>query len=209
MPELQKTSLKMQVYRILRQKILQQKYVLGEKINIVTLAEELQISNSPIREALMMLEKDGLIVFVPNNGARVISFSEKDFHEIANTLYVMLYGAYRLCVKSGTVDKIISDMSKYLAKQKYYFEQGDLLESVKYALMFDKSIITATNNSYLLSIYRRIEDVFYLMALHDNQRDEVDRKKNIAEHQMILESIQAGKHEDVRKWLDIHYDKHL
>ena len=209
MAELQRVSLKVQVYRILREKILHQEYALGEKINIDTLAEELKISNSPIREALMMLEKDGLIEFIPNNGARVVSFSETGFHEIASTLYVMLYGAYRLCVKNGTIDKVIADMEEYLKQQQEYSEAGDLLGSVQHALMFDKSIITGAGNSYLLSIYERIEDVFYLMALHDNQRGEDDRLKNLTEHRMILKSIRDGNPEEVRKWLDIHYDKHL
>ena len=73
MPQLQRLSLKAQVYEIIRQKILQQEYALGEKINIDTVADELKISNSPIREALMMLSQDGLIEMIPNNGARVIS----------------------------------------------------------------------------------------------------------------------------------------
>ena len=98
MPQLQRLSLKAQVYEIIRQKILQQEYALGEKINIDTVADELKISNSPIREALMMLSQDGLIEMIPNNGARVISFSEEGFHEIASSLYVVLYGAYDLCV---------------------------------------------------------------------------------------------------------------
>ena len=79
MPQLQRLSLKAQVYEIIRQKILQQEYALGEKINIDTVADELKISNSPIREALMMLSQDGLIEMIPNNGARVISFSEEGF----------------------------------------------------------------------------------------------------------------------------------
>ena len=106
MPQLQRLSLKAQVYEIIRQKILQQEYALGEKINIDTVADELKISNSPIREALMMLSQDGLIEMIPNNGARVISFSEEGFHEIASSLYVVLYGAYDLCVRQGTIEQV-------------------------------------------------------------------------------------------------------
>ena len=43
MPQLQRLSLKAQVYEIIRQKILQQEYALGEKINIDTVADELKI----------------------------------------------------------------------------------------------------------------------------------------------------------------------
>ena len=93
MPQLQRLSLKAQVYEIIRQKILQQEYALGEKINIDTVADELKISNSPIREALMMLSQDGLIEMIPNNGARVISFSEEGYATAKyreNLIYISL-----------------------------------------------------------------------------------------------------------------------
>ena len=79
MPQLQRLSLKAQVYEIIRQKILQQEYALGEKINIDTVADELKISNSPIREALMMLSQDGLIEMVPNNALASFPFPKKVF----------------------------------------------------------------------------------------------------------------------------------
>ncbi len=206
---LKKTSLKTQVYEIIRQKILQQEYALGEKINIDTLAEELNISNSPIREALMMLTQDGLIDMVPNNGARVISFSEEGFHEISSSIYVVLYGAYDLCIKLDVLDVVVAQMEQHLQMQKQYHAMGNIPESVKYALLFDKCIVKATNNKYLLSIYERMEDIFYLMALHSHQRGEDDRKNNIAEHDNILESIRNRDTAALYHWLNIHYDKHL
>ena len=209
MPQLQRTSLKTQVYEIIRQKILQQEYKLGEKLNIDTLAEELKISNSPIREALMMLSQDGLIELVPNNGARVISFSELGYHEIASSLYVVLYGAYDLCVRLGTIGNVVQEMEKHLEMQQIYHNAGNIPESVKYALQFDKCIVIGANNSYLLSIYERIEDIFYRMALYSHQRGEDDRHNNILEHQMILKSIRENDAAALHKWLGIHYDKHL
>lgn len=209
MPRLKKISLKAQVYEIIRQKILHQEYALGEKINIDTLAEELNISNSPIREALMMLTQDGLIDMVPNNGAKVISFSEEGFHEIASSIYVVLFGAYDLCVKLNVLDIVVAEMEQHLQKQKQYYAAGNIPESVKYALLFDKCIVKATKNNYLLSIYERMEDIFYLMALYSHQRCEDDRKNNIAEHDQILQSIRNHDTEAVHHWLNIHYDKHL
>lgn len=209
MAQLQRISLKAQVYEIIRQKILNQEYALGEKLNIDIIAEELTISNSPIREALMMLSQDGLIELVPNNGAKVVSFSEQSYHEIASSLYVILYGAYDLCMRLGTIEEVAQKMANYLQQQQAYFDAGNIPESVKFALQFDKCIVTGTNNSYLLSLYERIEDVFYLMALYNHQRGAEDRHNNILEHKMILESIQNHDSEQLHYWLGVHYDKHL
>ena len=59
MDTVSRITIKEQVYNVIKQKILHQKYQLGEKINIDALAAELQVSNSPIIEALMLLAKIG------------------------------------------------------------------------------------------------------------------------------------------------------
>ncbi len=209
MVKLTKTTIKEQVYEIIKDKILTQQYHLGEKVNIDTLAAELNVSNSPIREALTMLEKHGLVEIIPNNGARVISFDPVTYHEIASTLHIMVSGAYNLCLRQNTVAEAIPEMRKYWAIQQEYANSGDLHASVKSALMFDKSIVLAAKNNYLLSIYEQIEDVFFLMALDIHQRGEHDRAQNIFEHSMILKSIESGDSAAALHWLDIHYDKHL
>ena len=72
-----------------------------------------------------------------------------------------------------------------------------------------KSIISASQNKYFLSTYERIEDVFYLMILHNNQHGLRDCQKSIEEHQMILHNIKQNNVNDVLRWLSIHYDKHF
>ena len=57
MRKIKKNTMKNQAYEIIRKKILNQSYIPGEKISIASLTEELQISNTPIREALSMLEE--------------------------------------------------------------------------------------------------------------------------------------------------------
>ena len=54
MRKIKKNTMKNQAYEIIRKKILNQSYIPGEKISIASLTEELQISNTPIREALSM-----------------------------------------------------------------------------------------------------------------------------------------------------------
>ena len=184
-------------------------YQLGEKINIDALAAELQVSNSPIREALMLLARDGLIVTIPNNGARVVSFTEESFVEIAQTLCAMLRGGYLLCVELGKTDEIVQHMERHITLQYNALESHNFHELVQQSILFDKSIIFVSQNKYFLSIYERIEDVFYLMILHNNQHGIRDCQKSIEEHQMILSNIKQNNVEEVLRWLSVHYDKHF
>ncbi len=204
-----RTTIKEQVYNVIKHKILHQQYQLGEKINIDALAVELQVSNSPIREALMLLARDGLIVTIPNNGAKVISFTEESFVEIAQTICAMLRGGYLLCVESGKTGEIVQQMERHITLQHNALDSHNFHELVQQSILFDKSIISASQNKYFLSIYERIEDVFYLMILHNNQQGLRDCQKSIEEHQMILSNIKQNNVNEVLRWLSIHYDKHF
>ena len=204
-----KSTIKEQVYQIIREMILTQKFQLGEKINIDTLAAELNVSNSPIREALMMLEKQGLVENIPNVGSHIISFSPKAFREICASLLIIICGAYDLCLRQGTVEIAVNSMRENLQKQKDVIDSTDMQISTKNALAFDKSIVLATQNEHLISIYEQIEDIFFLMALHSHQRDSEEHKQNIYEHSMILECIEKNDVEAAKQWLFIHYDKHI
>lgn len=204
-----KTTIKEQVYNVIKHKILHQEYQLGEKINIDALAGELQVSNSPIREALMLLARDGLIVSIPNNGVKVISFTEQSFVEIAQTICALLRGGYLLCLELGKTNEIVKHMERHITLQHNALECHNFHELVQQSILFDKSIISASQNKYFLSTYERIEDVFYLMILHNNQHGLRDCQKSIEEHQMILHNIKQNNVNDVLRWLSIHYDKHF
>ena len=68
------------VYEILRDKIINLDFKPGQEININSIAEELGVSRSPIRDALLRLEIDNLVEIFPQKGTRV-SFLNKDIIE--------------------------------------------------------------------------------------------------------------------------------
>lgn len=69
------------VYTALKQQVLSGQLAPGERLVIRRLAETFQTSDIPVREALKMLERDGLIQFVPYEGARVFQMSPQEIRE--------------------------------------------------------------------------------------------------------------------------------
>ncbi len=96
----------------------------------------------------MLLARDGLIITIPNNGARVISFTEESFVEIAQTICAMLCGAYLLCVQLNRTDQIVQYMQRHITLQQNALETHDFHELVQQSILFDKSIISVCQNSY-------------------------------------------------------------
>lgn len=70
------------VFETLRRSILEGEYGPNERLVEEQLAEKLEVSRTPIRQALTMLEAEGLVEIEPNKGAAVRSFSVEDVREI-------------------------------------------------------------------------------------------------------------------------------
>lgn len=79
---IERRNLGSDVYRILRDRILRQELHAGEKLSDLRLSNELGVSRTPIREALLQLVQDGIVEAAPNRGFFVATISPKDVAEI-------------------------------------------------------------------------------------------------------------------------------
>ena len=70
------------VFRALRQAILKGKLLPGERLMEMQLAKKLGVSRTPIREAMRMLELEGLVKMVPRKGAEVAGITEKNLRDV-------------------------------------------------------------------------------------------------------------------------------
>lgn len=77
-----KYSLRGRVFTKLREDILSGLYKESEELKENTIALELGVSRTPVREALRQLELEGLVTMIPNKGAYVTGITSKDIHDI-------------------------------------------------------------------------------------------------------------------------------
>jgi DNA-binding GntR family transcriptional regulator len=75
-------SLRGRVFNKLREDILAGIYHENEELKENTIAQELGVSRTPVREALRQLELEGLVTMIPNKGAYVTGITSKDIHDI-------------------------------------------------------------------------------------------------------------------------------
>lgn len=204
-----RTTIRDQVYELIRSKILSQELPFGSRINIDTLSAQLHVSNSPIREALIMLENNGLLTMHPNSGARVIEFTESSYLELNTAVCTLLFGAYEICVLKEETPHLASLLRSCIFSQRLAAEKNDLQQQVRSAMSFDRCFFTVANNHYLADLYERMENVIHLQILGDYQRVGSSMEQNISEHEGILKSIEEKDTRNVKRWLQIHYDRHI
>lgn len=75
-------SLRGRVFNKIREDILAGAYRENEELKELTIATELGVSRTPVREALRQLELEGLVSIIPNKGAYVTGITSKDIHDI-------------------------------------------------------------------------------------------------------------------------------
>lgn len=84
---IKKISLRDQVYEYLKKGILNQDFKRGENINLDELCRTLGVSNTPIRESINLLVKEGLIEYKHNMGFFVIDPDKKTVNEILQVVF--------------------------------------------------------------------------------------------------------------------------
>ena len=79
-------TIRQQLYRTLKQRILDGVYPPGAHLNIDIIAREQGVSNSPLREAMTLLVKDRLVENRPNAGMYVIEITPLLYRELVDTI---------------------------------------------------------------------------------------------------------------------------
>lgn len=158
-------SLRQQVYQALKQIILRGDLASGERVVETKLAEQLEVSRTPIREAIGQLKREQLIVSKPNGGFRVATLSAQD----AIQLYDCRIALEQLSVE-GACEQITSKQLKQLEKyvllaEKLVESQSSKSDSLKFLeidYQFHHLIAESSGNQWLLTL---LEQVFDKMAL--------------------------------------------
>lgn len=198
-------SLGNRIFSILRDRILNEEYKSGQKLNELTLANELKISRTPIREALKQLELEGLVMSVPNKGVYVKGFSPRDIDDMFEI---------RLALEGIAIQFAIERMDEvHLAKIKDVFE---LMEF--YTLKKDHEKINDLNILYHETIYQATQSTYFEQLLKDihyyvsvTSRHSISQPERLetalVEHRAILDAIIEEDKEKAKKTIQKHIRK--
>lgn len=205
-----RTSIKEQIYIALRNKIMNQEYQLGEKINMLALEQEFGVSNTPIREALTMLERDGLVETRQNTGSRVVQFTPAFFKTVAEAVEALIIGAYFVCLYNNKIPQLAAKLQETYDLQKESARCDSAIDFAKVTMNFDASFLDICGNEKLQSNFQDLFDLFYLAILIDHQNNsEQDRDNHLGEHEAILDAVRGGNTNLVCSLIHQHFDREM
>lgn len=190
------STIRNQVYTILKNNICSGSYAPGQWLLEKELTKNLCVSRSPVREALRQLAVDGLIVEIPNKGVFVKEFSVKDMEEIFD-VRVLLENHAIDCLKS----RLTTTGKEQLLECKFKLERshrsGDLQQYIIEDSQLHCLLVELSENALLESMYTRVLSMihqFRIYSLISNKRFE----ESLYEHSEVIHCILSGDFEEAK-----------
>ncbi|MCD7892774.1 MAG: GntR family transcriptional regulator [Erysipelotrichaceae bacterium] len=182
-------SLSSKIFELLRERILNEEYEKGQKLNELALANELKISRTPIREALKQLELEGLVESIPNKGVYVKGFSPRDIDDMFEVRIALEGLAIRFAIERMD-EEHFAKIKEVFELMEFYSMKKDQDKIDDLNILFHESIYQATQSQYFESLLKDIH--FYVSITSRHSISQYDRNSSsLEEHRAILNAIEA------------------
>ena len=201
-------SLTQQVCDYIIEQIRYGKILFGDRVDENMLKEELGISRTPIREALIKLSTDGILVTIPRKGFFVREMTEQDAIEVDG-----ITGWLEMYVIELALPKMTED--DYALMERLIDEMEISIKNQDYAIYAEKQkqfhdvYLNRTENKTLIKVYQQIQKDFIMLTWffrNKNQLFTVLDDTN-QEHRQLLEDMRNGKLENAQKLVRKHFDR--
>ena len=172
----------------LRNGIVSRKYEPGDRLNETSLAAHYNVSRVAIREALMQLQLQGLVMNHPRRGMFVNSLTETDVQKI-NSLRIPLEAeALRMCQRNLT--RQIAKHLETLVSQMEKWDPASQLECAELDLQFHRAVWGYTGNVYLAKSLNSFVPILFAHRALDGISDE-QLRWNLRDHRSLLNVIEG------------------
>ena len=200
-----KKTLVDRVYHEIQNRILYNIWGTGYQALEQELSEELGVSRTPVREALIRLQRDGLVKVVPRHGMRVLPMSPADVRDTYQILSSLESLAVELAAKRKPAAKEFEPSEKANLKMKKSFDASDLKAWAQADEAFHFHLVELSGNRILTDVHEN----FWSRA----QRARLSMlslinppARSTMEHTLLLEAIRQGDPSLSRERLAAHLE---
>lgn len=191
-----KTDLKQHAYGEIKKKILNNIWYPGYSILITEIAEELNMSRTPVREVLLKLEHEGLVRIIPRRGIIVEPLRMQDIVEIYDLLAVLEGLAARLLVRQvKNNNSIIEKMKKIIEDTQSALDVNDMDKWIENDIKFHCFLIKNCGSKRINSVYSLTDDQAY-RARMVTSRVRPKPINSTKEHFEIYKAIKNGNEDN-------------
>lgn len=184
-----RAALHEQVARRLRQMLVESRIAPGAKLNERELAEVLNVSRTPLREAIKMLAAEGLVELVPNRGAIAVELTEQDVLDTFEVMAGLEAQSGELAAQRVTEAELAEIRAMHFEMMAAY-TRGDLSNYYRLNADIHRAINTAARNPVLTATYNQVNARLQALRFRSNQ-DGAKWEAAVREHEKMIEALSA------------------
>jgi len=180
----------MRIADAIRAQILAGRYALGAKLDENTLQSEFEVSRTPVREALLSLQAEGLIVIKPQSGTFVFKPTAEDVHHLCQLRSILEVEAIRLAIERRHVE-LASELQQIVKEATQKLTNGQLEACHLLDTGFHRTFVESCGNPLLIDAYKAVADrVHALRQVMPLTRSRISA--GFAGHREILKAVRKG-----------------
>lgn len=192
------------VFNTLREAILKGELKPGERLMELQLAAKLGVSRTPIREAIRMLQQEGLAVTIPRRGAEVARMTEKDMEDVLLIREALEILAVQLASEKITKEQI-AELEEHVAAFDNAVKTADVKQIAQTDIDFHDIIYTAAENPKLVGMLNNLREQIYRYRV-EYLKDEKIYPRLIEEHKQIIDGLKRRDKEYVTMMMKKHME---
>jgi len=195
-------QLGVRVYNLLKEQIVTGRITQGSPMRPDTIAKQLNVSTTPVREAIQRLELDGLTVKFPYQGWFVRVYNEPQIRE----LYEFRTTLERMGIRLACQNVTKADVKWLLENQvvgRSAIKAHDLEQYNIYNRDFHSAILRIAKNSYLISAMDQVTHQCEMFAVKSEQI-EGRPPRAVEEHEELIKLLEAGKQKQAEELMQSH-----
>jgi DNA-binding GntR family transcriptional regulator len=206
---IQQPSLVRMAAETIREMVLSGELRPGDRLVEERLTEELGISRPPLREALRLLEQEGLLLSMPRRGVIVTPLSAQDVYEI----FTLRTTYERMAIELGVPCKdpeLLARCHRAVNAMVQAAKAEDRAQFVRASFEFHVSVVGLARHRRLEDAYRGLSLQLHIyIAANTRAREERNESldENIERHRRLLAAVERGNREEVLSELANHGDR--
>ena len=181
-------------------------YKPGDNLNEKLIAEELQVSRTPVREALLILKGENFVEIFPQSGTYV---SKINLNYVKELVYMRHILETEILVNLAHKKlPILNQVEKYLYLQELAIKSNDVVEYITNDDEFHKMLFSIAGHEYIWSVIASTRMHHTRFRVLDMQQP-VALPSSYNEHKMIVEYLENNEVDKLGKILSYHHDCEL
>jgi DNA-binding GntR family transcriptional regulator len=194
-------------YAHTKERILDGDYAQGRLIGEGEVSDAVGVSRTPVREAFLRLEAEGLLRLYPKRGALVVPISAADVEDVMETRMLIERFAIRRVIELDL--ELEERLAAAIAAQEKHADADDAVAFVDADREFHRIFVAATGNAIVLQTHDSLRDQQNRMGLAALSVGSERMERILTQHREIVAAVRGRDATEAETLIDRHLDETL